>query len=143
MERKHNIVVLVTSDMSGKPIASGVSKTFSGDCRVKIKNLSDEVVTDYSGLNTGLVLKSLRKNLASVFAEYGERDSVEWYLICGGACLNACLVVNWFVPDIPNLKLLVWEKKVGHYIIYDLEGRMIENDCDRKSQYTEREEVNY
>jgi hypothetical protein len=105
-----------------------------------MKNLSEEIVTDYSNISTELVLKALKKSLDEVFLEY--RDSVDYYLICGGACLNIALVAKWCNEANVDLTYLVWEKKQGRYIGVSKEGEIIEFDgVNRRFNYQESEEI--
>ena len=133
-------IVLVCSDLSGKPVAAGIAKTFGSGMRIKIKNLSEEVVTDYSNLSTELVLKCLKKALEEVWDEYG--NTVEYYLVCGGACLNIALVTNWCFQTGWILNFLVWEKKRGCYIGIDRLGRIMDFDSGNgRFEYREEQEI--
>jgi predicted aldo/keto reductase-like oxidoreductase len=129
-------IILVGSDLSGKPVAAGIAKTFGSGSRIKIKNLSEDIVTDYSSLNTELVLKSLNDALERVWDEYG--NQVDYFLVTGGACLNIALVANWCAQMGLILNFLVWEKKQGRYIGVSFKGELMDfDDINRQFNYQE------
>jgi hypothetical protein len=136
-----NKIILIASDLSGKPVAAGIAKTFGSGSKIKMKNLSEDIVTDYSNLDTELVLKSLYTKLSTVLDEYG--SDVDYYLVCGGACLNIALVSMWAMANQIDLKYLVWEKKQGKYVGVDKKGRLLDfndNSCGQFN-YEEPEEI--
>jgi hypothetical protein len=135
-------IILVASDLSGKPVAAGIAKTFGSGSRIKIKNLSEDIVTDYSSLSTELVLKSLELAVEKVWDEYG--NQVNYFLVTGGACLNIALVTNWCVRKGMLLNYLVWEKKQGCYIGIDFDGRIMNlDDCSGRYNYEEQQTTNF
>ena len=93
-----NKIILIASDLSGKPVAAGLAKTFNGGDRIRTRNLSEDIVTDYSNLGTELIIKSLAKKLADVIAEFGK--SVDYYLVCGGSASSETR--NYRIVPRPN-----------------------------------------
>jgi hypothetical protein len=119
MERK--IVVFVPSDMAGKPINTGLAKAFSG-CRVRIVNLLDELVVNYDTVEAERIFRAMKRKIDDFQVVEGE----EYYLLAGGAVINSCLVVSW-LSKIADLKFLVWERALQKYVVFDREGRRVDD----------------
>ena len=61
--------VIVPSDMSGKPIAGALAKTFPGDY-VKVVNLADAVVTDYGSDEAEELFRSFDSKIDEVIFQF-------------------------------------------------------------------------
>jgi len=122
-------VVLVPSDMSGKPITTSLTSTFFEP--VKVVNLVDEIIINYDSESAEMMFNKIQVRTERAIREYGD---AKYYIICGGAVVNSVLVFDALLKcgvDRENIFLLVWEKSMHRYIVFNLKGERAGDEYDR------------
>jgi len=132
------LIVLVSSDMAGKPVNVGLARTFKPNTELKVFTLTNDVVIDYASSMAEKVFKDLGRKVKELVAEF--KKSV-FYLMCSGAVINACVVafVLRDLLDPGQIRLLVWERNRKRYEVFDMYGETV-LDENVRAQTDEAEE---
>jgi len=125
MDEENQAVVLIPSDLAGKPVSAGLARTFLSDVDLKVYTLTNDVITDYSSPRAEQIFREMREMVDEIVKK--SKDDATFYLMCSGSVINAVLVLQRLLQhvDETRVKLLVWERTNRRYEIYSVSGEQV------------------
>lgn len=125
MVGKTENIVLVASDMAGKPVNTGLARTFTPEDQLKVFTLTNDVIVDYGADSAERIFGDIKAKVEALVKEFGEKAT--YYLMCSGSVINSCValtVLNMLVDD-AHIRFLVWERNRKRYEVYTTHGERI------------------